>query len=134
MTSSEEELNAQTIDNRERIQHVLMAYAELMSNIPPEDVQALNDQLMAFYSTCSDNNRPEFYVDFISHFCENTRCDIEIEATTYLQNVLRYINHPDTKLIEKVIAAMNAIFKKVSKETQFSFVPIIKESIEKVCV
>jgi len=28
---------------------------------------------------------------------------------------------------------MSAIFKKVSKETQFAFVPIIKNSIERVC-
>ena len=44
------------------------------------------------------------------------------------------MNDSTPKLIEKVIAAMNAIFKKVSKETQFTFVPRIKESIEKVCV
>ena len=117
MTSLEEELNAETIDNRERIQHVLMAYAELMSNIPHVDASMLSDQLVIFYSSCSDMNRPEFYVDFLSHFCENTRCDIEADAITYLENVLRYMNHADTKLIEKVIAAMNAIFKKVSKET-----------------
>lgn len=44
------------------------------------------------------------------------------------------MNHSDPKMVEKVISAMNAIFKKVSKETQFSFVPSIKQSIEKVCV
>lgn len=44
------------------------------------------------------------------------------------------MNHPDPKLVELVVKAMNAIFKRVSKETQFTFVPKIKESIEEVCV
>lgn len=134
MHSLEEELNAEQIDSEERIQHVLMAYAELMSQIPPEDFSSLSEQLMAFNASCIDNNRPEFYVDFISHFCANTKCDIEGEAVTFLENVLRYMNHEKESLIEKVIAAMTAIFNKVSKETQFSFVPIIKASIENVCV
>lgn len=134
MTSLEEELGAETIDNKERIQHVLIAYAELMSCIPKQDFSALSDQLVTFYSACRESNRPEFYVDFISHFCSNTHCDIETEAITYLENVLRYMNADETSLIEKVISAMNAIFKKVSKETQFSFVPIIRASIEQVCV
>ena len=44
------------------------------------------------------------------------------------------MNHEDKSIIEKVISAMDAIFKKVSKETQFAFVPRIRDSIEHICV
>jgi len=93
MHALEEELNADTIDNKDRIHYVLMAYAELMSQIPKDDVNDLSEQLIKFSSDCVDNNRPEFYVDFISHFCANTRCDIENDAISYLENILRYMNH-----------------------------------------
>ena len=88
MTSLQDELNADVIDDRERIQHVLVAFAELMSHIPTEDVGFLFDELSRFYQECSQRSRPEFYVDFISHFCANTHCDIEAEAIMYLENVL----------------------------------------------
>jgi hypothetical protein len=111
-----------------------MAYAELMSYIPTVDSGFLSEELIKFYTECKEKNRPEFYVDFISHFCENTSIDIEADAPEFLDNVLRYMNHSDPKLIEKVIVAMNSIFNKVSKETQFAFVPRIKDSIENECV
>lgn len=78
--------------------------------------------------------RPGFYIDFISHFSKHTLCDIESEAICYLENILESMNHSDKAIIEKVIVAMTEIFKKVSKETQFAFVPRIRESIERVCV
>mmetsp|Transcript_25827 Transcript_25827/g.34536 ORF Transcript_25827/g.34536 Transcript_25827/m.34536 type:complete len:186 (+) Transcript_25827:705-1262(+) len=135
MHSLEEELTAEVIDDEERIQHVLMAYAELMSQIPPDDFAGfLSEQLSKFQLEMRSVNRPGFYIDFISHFCEHTLCNIETESIFYLENVLIYMNHPEHKIIEKVIKAMNAIFKKVSKETQFAFVPRIRESIEQVCI
>ena len=72
-------------------------------------------------------NRPGFYIDFIAHFCEYTLCDVEAESHEYLENVLMYMNHPDLEITKKVIAAMQSIFKRVSKETRFVFVPIIKD-------
>lgn len=135
MSLLEEELNAEEIDDKERIQHVLMAYAALMSSIPAADFASfLSEQLGNFCQQMRVMNRPGFYIDFISHFCAHTECDIELEAITYLENVLTYINFPDAKIIEKVISAMDAIFKKVSKETQFAFVPSIRQAIEQVCV
>lgn len=133
MYALEEELNAETIDNKDRIQHVLMAYAELMSQIPKDDVAPLSETLTKFASDCRDNDRPEFYVDFIGHFCANTRCDIEVDSISYLENVMRYMNNSEKGLIEKVISAMNAIINKVSKETQFAFVPVIRQAVEAVC-
>ena len=122
-----DELNAEVIDDSERIQHVLVAFSELMSHIPPENVGFLTEELAKFYDDCRHRNRPEFYIDFLTIYCARTQCDIEADSVYYLENVLRYMNHPEPKIIEKVIAAMNSIFKKVSKETQFTFVPLIKE-------
>ena len=45
MISLEEELNADVIDDNVRIHHVLMAYAELMSEIPQDDYSELSEQL-----------------------------------------------------------------------------------------
>jgi len=131
----EAELGADVIDDPKRIQHVLMAYAELMSFIPQLDFKGfLSEQLLKFQQEMRSMDRPGFYIDFIAHFCKYTHCDIEGEAIEYLENVLMYMNHPDAAIIEKVIGAMDAIFKKVSKETQFSFVPRIRESIEQICI
>ena len=44
------------------------------------------------------------------------------------------MNRPEKDLIEKVTAALNAIFKRVSKEAQFSLVPLVREQIERHCV
>lgn len=111
-----------------------MAYAEVMSHIPQTDFSDLTDQMTLFSQNCREKERPELYIDFIGHFCANTRVNIEKLAIDYLENVLRYMNHPEREVIEKVIKAMSAIIKKVSKETQFAFVPRIRESIEQVCV
>ena len=134
MTALEAELNAPKIDDKDRIEQVLIAYAELMSHVPQIDFTFLQDELLKFCADCRTNAHPEFYLGFMSIFCEKTECNIEAETSEYLENVLKYMNHPDPKLVEKVVKAMNAIFKRVSKETQFTFVPKIKESIEEVCV
>lgn len=52
MTALEEELKADEIDDRVRIQHVLMAYAELMSYIPTVDSGFLSEELIKFYTEC----------------------------------------------------------------------------------
>ena len=134
MISLEEELNADVIDDNVRIHHVLMAYAELMSEIPQDDYSELSEQLAKFFSDCKERDRPELYIDFIGHFCLNTKVDIENDSLDYLENILRYMNHTEKAIVDKVITAMVAIIKKVSKETQFAFVPRIRNSIENVCV
>lgn len=133
MTNLENELKADEIDDLDRLQHVLIAFAELMSHIPITDKGVLFEQLYNFHLELKEKKRAEFYVDFISHFCANTNVDIESEAPEFLDNVLRHLHDDNPRLIEKVIAAMNAIFKKVSKEVQFQFVPHIREAFENAC-
>ena len=123
----EDELAAPEIDDRVRIQHVLMAYSELMTSVPPDDAKVTDEELHKFYANCLNLNRPEFFLDLITHYCTYTKTDIEKLADDYLRSVLEHMNRPEKDLIEKVITALNAIFKKVSKETQFALVPLIKE-------
>jgi len=47
---------------------------------------------------------------------------------------LEFINDPDPEIVKGVIAAMTSIFGRLSKESQFDLVPVIKEKIEKVAI
>ena len=51
-----------------------------------------------------------------------------------MEHVLCYMSHPDKEMIDKVIAALTAIFKRISKETTFAVVPLIREQIEQQCI
>jgi len=44
----QEELNATEIDDPERLQYVLMAYAELFANIPEHEAGQANDEIDRF--------------------------------------------------------------------------------------
>jgi hypothetical protein len=60
---------------------------------------------------------------------ELTSIDNE-EADVYLGRILKYMNSPDPKLVEKVILCMNSLFNKLPKESQFLLVPTIRDNIE----
>jgi len=119
MANLEEELfTLDEIDDMNRIQHVLMAYAEIIANIPVRDYVQTNDQITLFFETTEKLNRPAFYLDLIAHFCKHTPQDIEKFAPIYLDNAFKYMNHPDQSLVAKVIAAFDSIMGRLSKETQ----------------
>ena len=44
------------------------------------------------------------------------------------------MNSPDASLVKKVIASVEAIFQKLSKESQFGLVPLIREIIEEIAL
>lgn len=44
------------------------------------------------------------------------------------------MNSPDASLVKKVIISVEAIFQKLSKESQFSLVPLIREIIEEIAL
>jgi len=52
-------------------------------------------------------------------------------ADTYLENVLKYINHTDEELVRKVVECINMLFSRLPKETQYSLTTLIREAIEK---
>ena len=122
----QEELNAQVIDDVERIQFVLMAYAELISHIPDFEAMQTNDEITKFFESCQQNKRPGFYLDLIAHYCKNTASNFEKLAETYLENSLKYMNFPDENLVAKVVAAMNAIMDRIPKENQMLLVQLIR--------
>jgi len=51
---------------------------------------------------------------------------------SYLENILDYINTEDEALLTLIISFLNSLFSKVSKETHFLFVSLIRSSIEKL--
>lgn len=108
----------------------MTAYAELIACIPTIDIKMTEEVLYRFFGSCSELKRPAFYLDLISNYCANSVSEIEPNAHIYLENCLMYMNHPDEKVIAKLIKAIDAIFARVSKETQFTLIPILRDSIE----
>jgi len=133
LLSLEDELNAETIDDEVRIQYSLEAYAELLTKLPQIDLVPAMDELYNFHANCVNKGRYGFYLDVVTHYCNNTENNYEKMADTLLNNTMRHIANPDPVLIKKVINAMNAVLSKLPKETQFSLVPLIRERIENTC-
>lgn len=55
-------------------------------------------------------------------------------ADIYLENVLKYVNHGNLKLVEQVVECIETLFEKLQKETQFALICHIKEAIESATV
>jgi len=52
LTSLQEELNVPVIDDDDRIQNVLMAYAELISQLPENEAMQTNEEITKFFNDC----------------------------------------------------------------------------------
>lgn len=52
LVALKEELIDPVVDNAERIQSVLMAYAELISRIPENEAMQTNDEIARFFENC----------------------------------------------------------------------------------
>ena len=111
-----------------------MAYSELISCIPEDDVATTNEEIERFAENCTSLRRPDFYLKLISHYCQHTNTNYEDKAAEFLETALQYMNYPKKDLVEQVILCMNAIFEKLPKEQQFALVPLIKEMIERAGV
>lgn len=109
---------------------MLMAYAEIIANLPENESMQTNDEIERFLKDCQQLNRPGFYLDMIAHYCKNTSTNFEKLAEEYLENVLKYMNYPDENLVSKVIAGILAILDKLPKENQMLMVPSIRRQIE----
>jgi hypothetical protein len=95
----QEELRAKEIDSEERIQYVLMAFAELIANLPPHESMQTNEEIDKFLLDCIKLNRPGFYLDMIAHYCKNTTTNIEKLAGSYLDSSLMHINSSDQAMV-----------------------------------
>lgn len=126
----QEELKAPEIDNEERIQYVLMAYAELIARLPDNELMQTNEEIDRFFDDCKSLNRPGFYLDMIAHYCKYTTSSIEKNADFYMDNALRYIHYPVESMITKVISALSSIMERLPKENQMMMIPMIRKQIE----
>lgn len=77
LVALQEELNAEVIDNEERIQYVLMAYAELVANIPEHEAGQVNEEIESFQQNMIKLQRPSFFLDVIAHYCKHTMTNYE---------------------------------------------------------
>jgi len=126
----QEELRAPQIDNEERIQYVMTAYAELIARIPDNEIMQTNEEIERFLEDCKNLNRPGFYLDMLAHYCKYTASNIEKKGEEYMDNILKYINVQSDKLILKVIAGITAVMERLPKENQMMMVPAIRRQIE----
>jgi hypothetical protein len=130
LVALQDELRSKDIDSEERIQYVLIAYAELLARIGDNEIVLTNDEISRFCRECTELQRPNFYLDFIIHYCKTTENNFEKMADTYLENCLKFLNHPDDKMVAKVVASINAVMEKLPKETQMLHVSLIRRQIE----
>jgi hypothetical protein len=127
-----DELEAKVLrTDEDTTQAMLHSYAEILSGTTKIDQQQSHDEIEKFYDACLANGRPGLYIDLMAVYCAHELTEIDNdEADVYLGRILKYMNNPDAKLVEKVILCMNALFNKLPKESQFLLVPTIRYNIE----
>jgi len=116
--------------NEDRIQALLMCFAELVAHIPDHEYVVINEEIMDFHDKCVKRNTIDLYIELVKYYCKNTRSNYEKHAPFYTNNVLKHMNSPVTGIVEKVVQCISAIFAKLPKENQFALVPLIRDAIE----
>ena len=109
---------------------MLMAYSELVSKFTRVDAGQTGEEILNFFTNMEKLGRPGFFLDFMTHYCTYTVLDVEKHSPIYLDNVLKFMNHPDEALVTKVIKAFNAIMERLSKESQMTQIPLIRRQFE----
>jgi len=117
----------------ERIDALLMCFAEVVACIPDHEYNAINEEIMAFHDNCLRRGTPGLYIDLIQYYCRNTASNYEKHAPFYTTNVLKHMNSPDKVLVEKVVACASAIFGK-PEEHQLALLPSIRDAIETIAI
>lgn len=69
LVALEAELVSEKVDDKDRVLYVLMAYAELLSCIPEQDLELLNEEMSKFAQNCIHLQRPDFYLRLVAHYC-----------------------------------------------------------------
>jgi len=118
----------------ERMQAILMCFAEIVACIAENEYVTINEEIMDFHDACVKRQSPSLYVDLIQYYCKHTTSNYEKHAKFYTANVLKHMNSDDKALVEKVVSCITAIFDKLPKENQFALVPLLREAIEAVAV
>lgn len=103
--------------NPERMQALLMCFAEVVACIPDAEYAAINDEILEFHEKCLKRQTYGLYVDLIEYYCQHTASNYEKHAKFYTTNVLRHMNSTDKVLVGKVVSGVTAIFARLPKET-----------------
>lgn len=67
----------------ERLQAIVMCFAELVACIPTHEYVAINDEIMTFYDQCVKRGTQGYYIDLIQYYCQNTLSNYERHAMFY---------------------------------------------------
>jgi hypothetical protein len=118
----------------ERIEALLLCYAELAARIPDHEYAQINEAIMEFHDQCVKRGTIGLYIDLISYYCTHTASSYERHAAFYAANVLKHMNSDDKAIVDKVVLCVTAIFAKLPKENQFALVPLVRDAIESVAV
>jgi hypothetical protein len=137
-TALEFELTNDPLDpqNRapERIDAIVMCFAELVAGIPDHEYAQVNEAIMDFHDKCTKRGTVALYIDLISYYCAHTASNYEKHAPFYTANVLKHMNSPEKATVEKLVPCLAAIIAKLPKENQFALVPLIRDAIEGIGV
>jgi len=96
-------------------------------------MEQLNESLLVLFEECLEFNWVDLYADLMHNFCLKTKVDLDSSFfQNYLVNLLDYLNDPNPILTETIIKFFNALFGKVSKETHFIQVTLLKPSLEQL--
>jgi len=87
----------------ERIDALLMCFAEVVACIPEREYVVINEEIMDFHDKCQKRGTQGLYIDLIQYYCRNTTSNYEKHAAFYTTNVLKHMNSPDKTLVEKVV-------------------------------
>lgn len=121
-------------NDQERIDALLMCFAEVVACIPDHEYATINEEIMDFHDKCIKRGTQGLYIDLIQYYCRNTASNYEKHAAFYTTNVLKHMNSPEKTLVEKVVSCITAIFEKLPKENQFALVPLIRDAIESIAI
>jgi len=72
----------------ERIQAILMCFAEICAHVPTHEYVVINEEILEFYLKCVKRGTQGLYIDLIQYYCQNTSSTYEKNAHFYAANVL----------------------------------------------
>jgi hypothetical protein len=102
--------------NEERMQALLMCFAEVVACIPDHEYNSINEEITEFHDKCVKRNTIGYYMDLIQYYCKTTHSNYEKHAPFYTNNVLKHMNSNVKGIVEKVVMSISAIFEKLPKE------------------
>jgi len=82
------QLSVEEVDDEARLKEVVLAYAELMANIPDKDIASINEEFTRLHYSCKNLKRQSFYLETIKVYCAKSKNNYESHAAEYLENTI----------------------------------------------